>query len=54
MFALMAIILYPCSRYRRGDTGERSGALVDPFFQVGTGVQRNFQGTGLVWRFVKN
>lgn len=28
--------------------------LFDPFFQVGTGVQRNFQGPVWVWRFVKN
>ncbi len=27
--------------------------LFDPFFQVGTGVQRNFQGPVWVWRFVK-
>lgn len=28
--------------------------LFDPFFEVGTGVQRNFGGPVWVWRFVKN
>ncbi len=27
--------------------------LFDPFFRVGTGVQRNFRGLVWVWRFVK-
>ncbi len=36
------------------DPGEEVLRLFDPFFQVGTGVQRNFRAPALAWRSVKN